>query len=260
MTRLVIPNQRAASAAPAVSSREGAAPRFAFPYGRSLSAERHAALVALLNIARRVLLALLVMGLTVIGSVGAAAQTRGPVSAGQPADTNSWAASSDGLLEIRPFAGAFIPTGAERSVLKDAVLAGAQLSVRPIPQFAVTGTFGWTPNNNQLTPGAPTLDVYQYDLGVEARGAGWLEGDGWDFTPFVGVGGGGRTYSYRDLGLASTTDVDGYGSVGADIGYGRFGLRVEGRDYLSQFHPLSGVGTTTNRNDVALAVGLRIRL
>ena len=72
------------------------------------------------------------------------------------------------------------------------MLAGGQLSARLVPALAVTGTFAWTPNNDQLTPGAPGLDLYQYDLGLEARGAGWFQGDGWAFTPFVGIGGGGR--------------------------------------------------------------------
>jgi hypothetical protein len=141
------------------------------------------------------------------------------------------------------------------------VLAGTQVSVRLIPQLAVTGSFGWTPNNDQLIGGAPTLDVYQYDVGLEARGAGWVQSGGWDFTPFVGLGGGGRTYNYRDLNLSSTTDVDGYGSVGAELGYGHIGLRIEGRDYISQFKPLPEEGApTTNRNDVAVLAGLRIRL
>jgi hypothetical protein len=222
---------------------------------RILTPTRRAGLVALLRSARQARLSALLVGAALLSSLPAAAQSNSPTS------PVSWAASPDGVLEIRPFAGAFIPTGPERTFLKDAVLAGAQISARVIPQLAVTGTFGWTPNSDQLTPGAPTLDVYQYDLGVEARGAGWVGADGWDFTPFVGLGGGGRTYNYRNLSFNSTTDVDGYGSAGAELGYGRIGVRVEGRDYISQFKPLRGLGgTSTNRNDVALSAGLRIRL
>lgn len=194
-------------------------------------------------------------------TVPASAQSAGSAPASAPSDTHSWLGSPDGLLEIRPFAGGFIPTGPARPILKDALLAGAQVSVRLIPQFAVTGTFGWSPNNDRAIPGEPTLDIYQYDLGVEARGAGWFRGNGWDLTPFVGVGGGGRTYNFRDFSASSTTDVDGYGALGIDLGYGRIGLRLEARDYISQFHPLPGSdAATTNHNDIALMAGLRVRL
>jgi hypothetical protein len=261
MTPLVTHTRSAGSTAAATLSRTMVPLPFPVRRGRPLPAARRAALVALLSGARRALVTTLVLGLALVWSIPAVAQVTGPASPGQPSDASSWVGSPDGLVEIRPFAGAFIPTGPQRTVLKNAVLAGAQVSARVIPALAVTGTFGWTPNNDRLTTGAPTLDVYQYDLGIEARGAGWFQGDGWDFTPFAGLGGGGRTYNYRKVNFSSTTDVDGYGSVGAELGYGRIGLRVEGRDYISQFKPLRGLGgTTTNRNDVALSAGLRIRL
>jgi hypothetical protein len=228
---------------------------------RPLSRARHALLVALLSAARRSLEAIVVVSLALLWSIQSSAQTTGPTTVGQPNNASSWLGSTDGILEIRPFAGAFIPTGPQRTVLKDAVLAGGQLSARLVPALAVTGTFAWTPNNDQLTSGAPGLDLYQYDLGLEARGAGWFQGDGWAFTPFVGIGGGGRTYSYRDLNAQSTTVGDGYGSVGAELDFGRLGVRVEGRDYISQFRPLAGqTGPTTNRNDVGLTGGLTVRL
>jgi hypothetical protein len=197
----------------------------------------------------------------VLWTAPAAAQSAGATSSGAQPSAHSWVASPDGVLEIRPYAGGFIPTGPARPILKDALLAGAQVSVRVIPQFAVTGTFGWSPNTDRLLPGEPTLDIYQYDIGVEARGAGWLRGGGWDLTPFIGLGGGGRTYDFRDLDARSTTDVDGYGALGVDFGYGRLGLRLEARDYVSQFHPLPGSdAATTNHNDIALMAGLRVRL
>ena|SRR5215207_8471943 len=43
-------------------------------------------------------------------------------------------------FEIRPFVGAFIPTGNQRDVLEDAVLTGAGLSWRVIPAFGRTDT------------------------------------------------------------------------------------------------------------------------
>lgn len=165
---------------------------------------------------------------------------------------------SAGPFELRPYVGAFIPTGDQRQVLKDAVLVGGQASWSLIPALAVTGTFGWTPSTDKITAGKQKLDVMQYDLGLEGRAPGFAEGSSWGFTPFVGAGLGGRTYSYRDLNVDSKTNFDGYGAVGGELGLGRVGLRIEARDYLSRFKPLSGTGETVTRNDVALAAGLTL--
>jgi len=165
---------------------------------------------------------------------------------------------SDMGFELRPYAGAYIPTGDQRDLLKDAVLIGAQASYRVLPQLAVTGTFGWAPSKDRITAGDQTLDLYQYDLGAEVRAPAWLASDAWDFTPFAGLGVGGRTYDYRDLDVDSKTNVAGYGALGAELGFGRTGVRLEARDYVSQFKPLDG-GDAKTRNDVTLAAGLTVR-
>jgi hypothetical protein len=127
------------------------------------------------------------------------------------------------------------------------------------PVFALTGTFGWSPSEDRLTLGDPTLDLYQYDIGGEARAANWVRGETWNFSPFVGLGLGGRTYHYRDLDVDASTQFGGYGALGGDLGFGRLGLRLEARDYLSRFEPLIGDGDSDTRNDVALLAGLNYR-
>jgi hypothetical protein len=164
-----------------------------------------------------------------------------------------------GQFEVRPFVGAYIPTGDQRDFLKDAVLAGAQLSWRAIPALAITGSFGWSPSKDRITPGNQTLDIYQYDVGAELRAASLYSSGIWNFSPFAGLGIGGRTYNYRDLDVDSKTNVDGYAAVGGDVGFGPIGLRIEGRDYVSQFKPLTGSGETKTRNDVGVAFGLTYR-
>ena len=47
-------------------------------------------------------------------------------------------------LELRPFAGASIPTGSQRDLFKDAALFGTQGALELSPTFHVIGTFGWT--------------------------------------------------------------------------------------------------------------------
>jgi len=162
-------------------------------------------------------------------------------------------------FEVRPFVGAYIPTGDQRDILKDAVLTGAQASWHVIPALSFTGAFAWSPSKDRITAGDQTLDIYQYDVGAELRGTSWYQTATWDFTPFAGLGVGGRTYSYRDLNAGSTTDFDGYGALGGDFGIGAFGVRIEGRDYVSQFKPLTGSRDTKTRNDIGLFVGLSYR-
>jgi hypothetical protein len=162
-------------------------------------------------------------------------------------------------FELRPYAGAYIPTGKQRDLLKDAVLVGAQASYRIVPQVAITGTLGWSPSKDRLTPGDQTLDLWQYDIGAEFRAPSWFTSGSWDFTPFVGLGAGGRTYDYRDLDdVDAKTNLAGFGVLGGELGFGRAGLRVEARDYVSQFKPFTG-GDSKTRNDVTVAAGLTLR-
>jgi len=162
-------------------------------------------------------------------------------------------------FELRPLVGAYIPTGDQRDLLKDAVLVGGQASWRLVPALALTGAFGWSPSKDRITAGNQTLDIYQYDVGAELRTPSAYDAGIVDFTPFVGLGVGGRTYSYRDLDVGSKTDFDGYGAIGGDIGFGPLALRIEGRDYVSQFKPLTGTGPTKTRNDIGLAAGIGYR-
>jgi hypothetical protein len=163
-------------------------------------------------------------------------------------------------FELRPYVGAYVPTGDHRDLLKDAVLVGAQASWRAMSRVAVTGTFGWAPSKDRVQPGDETLDVYQYDIGAEARPPSWFNSGSWDFTPFVGLGIGGRTYNYRDLdNVDAKTNIAGYGALGGEVGFGRAGLRLEARDYVSRFEPLIGGGDAKTRNDVTLAAGLTVR-
>lgn len=157
---------------------------------------------------------------------------------------------------IRPFVGAYIPTGEQRESLKDAVLLGAQASWNVNPGVALTGSFGWAPSKDKVVAGDQTLDAFQYDVGIEARSSSLSNAQ---ISPFIGAGIGGRTYNYRDLDVESKTNFDGYGALGFDVSAGPVALRVEGRDYVSRFQPLTGGGETRTRNDVALLAGVGVR-
>ena len=184
-----------------------------------------------------------------IGSIGAA-PTMAPA---QGVDS-----AVAGPFELRAFAGAFVPTGRERHLLRNAFFGGGQASYRIVPALAATGTFGWSPNKDRVTPGAPSVDILQYDIGLEGRAASWWRGATWDLTPFVGAGAGGRTFTYRDFDADSQSNFTGYGALGGEFGFGRIGARFEARDYLSRFTPVAGSSTADTRNDVTLSAGLTV--
>jgi hypothetical protein len=161
--------------------------------------------------------------------------------------------------EARVTSGAFVPTGDQRNSLKNAGTTAAQVSWMVRPSLGITGTFAWSRSRDVGMIGQPKLDVFSSDLGVESRLGQMLAESAVTLSPFVGVGGGVRSYNYRKLDHDATHNLAAYGAVGGEIGVRRVGIRVEARDYVSQFKPLVGAGKSSTRNDVVVMVGLRIK-
>ena len=70
---------------------------------------------------------------------------------------------------------------------------------------------------------------------------------------------GARSYNYRNLDVDATHNVAAYAATGGEVNAGRVGVRLEVRDYVAGFKPLTGAGTASTRNDVVIMVGLRFR-
>jgi hypothetical protein len=153
--------------------------------------------------------------------------------------------------------GRLIPTGAERDSLKAADLTALVVSYVPRPAFAITGTFGWARSHDIAIAGEPKLDVFLVDVGAEARAPEASLGGAWKVAPFVGIGGGTRSYNIPKLAAEPTNNLAGYGSVGGEFAIHRIHLRLEIRDYVSSFKPLLGAGRAATRNDVVVLLGLR---
>ena len=160
-------------------------------------------------------------------------------------------------VEIRPFAGAFLPVGAFDADFKSATMVGLQGAIEMNRHIHGIATVGWTHGHNRLFTSDVT-HIWQYDVGAELNAVkemGW----GWYFRPFLGAGAGGRTYDYRDVDVKTTSCTAGYGSLGAEVQRNIVALRVEARDYLSCFEsPLTAKKNT--RNDIALTFGLAYHL
>jgi hypothetical protein len=168
--------------------------------------------------------------------------------------------SSQNAFQVRPLVGAFVATGDQRDVLKNAVLVGAQASYALNPNFALVGSFGWSPSEDKTSSSRPKVDLYQYDLGVEGRLSDLTSGSAVATRPYAILGGGARTYDLRNVaGASAQTNPLGYGAVGLDLNQanGPIGLRLEARDNVTGFKGLRGeLQDRKTRNDLQFVAGL----
>jgi hypothetical protein len=154
--------------------------------------------------------------------------------------------------------GATLPVGEQHRAISNGGLSTIQLSYVAHPAMAVTATMGWARSRDLAFDGDPTLDLFSYDIGAEARARGSHAGRAIAFRPFAGVGAGARTYNHRHVDLAVTHVPTAYASVGGELGGGRIRLKVEARNYVVRFKPLAGQGGADTRSEVALMAGLRL--
>jgi hypothetical protein len=190
---------------------------------------------------------------TVFGSIGAFAMlfasTRPAEAQSPPPPPVAW--------EFCVSGGWLMPSGAERASIKTADLTAVVVSYVPRPSFAITGTFEWARSHDLAVAGEPKLDVFICDVGAEARATERSLGGAWKVAPFVGIGGGARSYNIPKLHVDPTYNLAAYGSVGGEFAIHRVHLRFEVRDNVSSFKPLAGGGKTATRNDVVIMLGLR---
>lgn len=159
--------------------------------------------------------------------------------------------------EFRIASGSFMPTGDQRQDLRSAPLTAAQLSWKPRPSLAVTGTFGWARTRDLRAADAPLVDAFTADLGLESHGRPWHVRGASTFAPFVGAGAGSRSYDHRDGRASATHNVAGYGAAGGELGLHRVAVRIELRNYVSGYRPLVGRGTSATRNDLVAMLAVR---
>jgi hypothetical protein len=153
--------------------------------------------------------------------------------------------------ELRPFAGALVPTGDQRDVLDDMFLMGIEGGVELADAFHLVGTFGWAPSKYSEDP-----SLFQYDVGVETFRAFPMTPD-WEIRPFLGAGLGARTYVQSGH---QETNFAGYGALGAEFQLDRVAIRLEARDYMTRFKGIRGDEPADTRNDLAILGALAVHL
>jgi|CXWL01.1.fsa_nt_gi hypothetical protein len=161
--------------------------------------------------------------------------------------------------QFRIATGSYVPAGDLRAEVKRAPVIAAQISRSITPSIAVVSTVGWARSRDLATVDATRLDILSADLGLEAQASTRRISTTFSFTPIVGLGSGIRYYNHRHLAVDETTALGGYLAAGGEVGIGRVGVRLEVRDYLTNFTPLIAGGRSSVRNDFMLLGALRIK-
>ena len=156
--------------------------------------------------------------------------------------------------ELRPFVGAYVPTGAMRDVMKSSTLFGLEGALEVNPNFHVLGTFSWAPTHNKFTGYDENLSVYAFDVGAELGLVRPLP-VGWEFKPFFGLGAGARQYDYKDNRFQTQSWGAGYVSLGTEFQLNTIALRMEAREnFFGYQSPLANT-TSGTRNDATVLFG-----
>ena len=161
--------------------------------------------------------------------------------------------------EIRPFAGAMIPTGSQRDLFMDAAVAGVQVAVELKPSLHVLSTFAWAPARDRFGMGSDRVTILQYSVGMEFGFVEPLAGE-WELRPFIGAGLGGRSYAYESAALTDRHCNAAYAALGTEFQLARTALRFEVRDNTYCFRsPIEGV-SSTGANEIGLSLGIAYHL
>ena len=156
--------------------------------------------------------------------------------------------------EIRTFVGAYVPTGAIKSQFRTSSTLGAQYAYEMAHNFHMIGSVSWSYNHSRLAGlSDDRVSIWQYDIGAEVNLVRTTRSM-WLFRPFVGAGGGRRTYDSHASGVGLSHCPAGYGALGTELQRGTIAWRFEARDYLSCYRS-PGNDRADGHNDLTLSLG-----
>jgi hypothetical protein len=156
-------------------------------------------------------------------------------------------------IELRPFAGAYVPAGKMGDDFKSGFTLGGQAAYQLTPNFHLLATGSWTNADSKLAPNDVKTYMWSYDVGAELGLVRSLTTN-WALHPFIGAGFGGRTFDYNELTFANKTVAAGYAAVGSEMQTGPVALRFEARTYAFSYErPVTGKNVTMS--DFGFALG-----
>lgn len=162
------------------------------------------------------------------------------------------------IPEYRVIAGAYIPTGSQADLLKSSVALGMQGGVELNPMLHLVATVTYATPKTKGVAFTDDVHLYQYDAGAELFHVYSASGETihWTFRPFLGAGVGARTYNPQHSDVKSTTDMAGYGSLGAELQHQNIAVRLEARDYVTRFNGFRSELKTKTSNSLVVGGGL----
>jgi len=161
---------------------------------------------------------------------------------------------------LGPFGGALIPTGDQEALMETVPVAGLQgsfelLSASSPTSLRIVGNVGWGFGDNKFGATDNGTNILMYDAGLEL-GYTFPMGSSSEFRPFIGGGGGARTYDYADPSLTGNTNGAGYGALGADFTFKKTEIRLESRYQAYDFQPPFQGTPSYTRVDASVVLGL----
>ena len=162
-------------------------------------------------------------------------------------------------VEIRPFAGAYVPTGAQHDLFRTAPVLGLQGALEIRPNMHLVGEVSWVPATLKVESTNDAAYIFSQDLGIEMLLVRELS-NGWFLKPFVGAGGGIRNFLYRADEFKSRGGPAAYGALGSELEIGSVAFRIETRGHVFRYRaPMKGSDNVTRR-DVSLQLGVAYHL
>jgi hypothetical protein len=162
-------------------------------------------------------------------------------------------------LEVRSFAGVYVPLGSQGRDFNPAPVFGAQAALGLTSHFHVVGSLAMVRSRSSidgLTSGVAY--IWPHDVGVEIN-LTRRSSPSWRPRPFVGGGYGARAYEFPDAGVDYSLCASGYGAVGAEWERRVFAMRLENRGYFTCFRsPVTS--TRAARADLLFLFGLAYHL
>jgi hypothetical protein len=169
------------------------------------------------------------------------------------------AAQERASIEIRPFAGVYVPTGAQHDVFRVGPLFGVQGALELRPNIHLVGELSWVPANMKVAATNDNAHILSQDLGVEMLLVRELP-NGWMVKPFAGAGGGIRNFLYRANEFTSRGGPSGYGTLGSELEIGSIALRLEARGHIFRYRPPTIGGDNVTRGDMTVQLGMAYHL
>jgi hypothetical protein len=168
-------------------------------------------------------------------------------------------------IDIRPTAGAFIPTGDQLRAIGRGAVLGFGVGVALHPMVAVVGNAAFITSSDQSRPTEDYVGIYQFDIGAEGSAPAFGVYRGFTLKPYGGIGIGMRRYAPNVRVLEAVNKGLGYGALGLEFPFDRGGLRLGGRVNISKFEGFDDTATVdfdrdSQKMDFSIELGVRVRI